>query len=278
MNDIDSLIRAALSEDDAHHDVTSRTLIPRDRTVTGRFIAKEEGVLCGIDAARKVFSMLDRSCRVSSRFRDGKHVAKGTVFATVTGSAVAVLSGERTALNFMQRMSGVATLTARYVKLARGTKAKIYDTRKTLPGFRELDKYAVRCGGGENHRMSLSDMALIKDNHLTAISGMSAAVKKIKQIKPGIPVEIECETTAQVTEALDAGADIIMLDNMDAGTLRKAVAMVHARRLRPRIEISGGVNLNTVRAFARLGVDRISVGALTHSAPALDISLELDLK
>ncbi|MHB9154267.1 MAG: carboxylating nicotinate-nucleotide diphosphorylase [Endomicrobiales bacterium] len=275
-----NLIRLALAEDDARNDVTSHALVPPGKALRGRFIAKDDGVISGLEVAKQVFAALDRRCRMRSRLKDGGRVCKGRVFAEVTGRGTAVLSGERTALNFMQHLSGVATLTAKFVEKVKGTPAKIYDTRKTLPGFRYLDKYAVRCGGGVNHRMDLGEMALIKDNHLAMAGSMRSAVEKIRARKK-VPVEIECENLSQVDEALEAGADILMLDNMDARTLKQAIARIRksaekSGARRPDIEISGGVSLKTVRAFARLGVDRISVGALTHSAPALDISLEFD--
>jgi nicotinate-nucleotide pyrophosphorylase (carboxylating) len=269
------LIRAALREDRAAQDVTTRPLAGPNDTIKGQLIAKADGVLCGAGIFRDVFKILDKRCSVRARFNDGQKVRSGQVIAQVAGPVRAVLAGERTALNFVQHMSGIATLTAKYVRETRGTKAKIFDTRKTLPGLRALQKYAVRCGGGVNHRMNLEEMALIKDNHLKLAHGMEAAVARIRKAKPGITVEVECDTLEQVNEAVVSGAGIILLDNMPVPVLRKAIAVIRKTKRSIAIEISGGVNLATIKTFARLGVDRISVGALTHSVPALDISLEL---
>lgn len=274
------LIKQALQEDQARFDVTSRSLIPAKARISGQFIAKADGILCGAGIVKEVFGLIDRSCRFTSSVKDGGRIRNGQVFARIEGPARAVLAGERTALNFIQHLSGVATLTSTYVKCTAGTKAKILDTRKTLPGMRHLQKYAVRCGGGMNHRMDLKEMALIKDNHLQAIADVTRAVAAMRRSHPGLQVEMECENIAQVRQALDARVNIIMLDNMSIPLMRTAINMIRdyskARRLpKPDVEISGGVNLKTVRPFARLGVERISVGALTHSVTALDISLEL---
>jgi nicotinate-nucleotide pyrophosphorylase (carboxylating) len=209
--------------------------------------------------------------------RDGSRVKKGKVIARVAGYAKDILAGERTALNFIQHLSGIATLTAMYVRKVQGTKAKILDTRKTLPGLRALEKYAVKCGGGHNHRMNLEDMALVKDNHIGAVRDIGGAVKRIRKYRPSVKVEVECDTLEQVDEALEAGADIIMLDNMSPAEARRAVSKAKKSRGKkaPEFEVSGGVTLETVAEYARTGCDRISVGALTHSAPALDISLDI---
>jgi nicotinate-nucleotide pyrophosphorylase (carboxylating) len=276
MDTFQKLIIEALKEDQAREDITTRPLAGPDDMICGRLIANSSGILCGMGIFRDVFNVLDERCRVAAKFKDGQTIRAGRTIATVRGPVRAILAGERTALNFIQHLSGIATLTARFVHEVRGTRAKILDTRKTLPGLREFQKYAVRCGGGVNHRMNLADMALIKDNHLKLAHGMKAAVERIRAAKPGIRVEVECDTVAQVHEAVASGADIIMLDNMDVPTLRRAISIIRAAGTGNETEISGGVNLATVRSFARLGVDRISVGALTHSVPALDISLELD--
>jgi nicotinate-nucleotide pyrophosphorylase (carboxylating) len=270
------LIMDALKEDHADRDVTTRPLSGPDDMITGQLIVKSDGVLCGLEIFKEVFGLLDRRCKVKSGVKDGRKVRSGQVIATIAGPVRAVLAGERTALNFIQHLSGIATLTDRFVRETKGTKAKIYDTRKTLPGMRELQKYAVRCGGGCNHRMSLADMALIKDNHLKLAHGMQAAVAKIRKTAGRITVELECENLVEVKEATGSGADIVMLDNMDVPTLRAAIRIIRGAKKKMEIEISGGVNLGTVKKFARLGVDRISVGALTHSVSALDISLELN--
>ena len=280
MENIKILIRQALKEDSAWRDVTSRATIKGDKFITADLVAKSAGVVCGLETAREVFKTLDTKCCVNTCVKDGAKVRKGKVIARVAGPVKAILAGERTALNFLQHLSGIATLTRRYVDKTKGTCAKIYDTRKTVPGLRSLEKYAVRCGGGRNHRMDLSEMALVKDNHIAAAGGITGAVKKIRKYRPSIKIEIECDTLAQVNEALSTDADIIMLDNMSPAQVKKAVAEItgHGKlsgKTRPEIEISGGINLSTVGGYAKLGCNRISVGALTHSAPALDISLDI---
>lgn len=280
MKDFIPIIKQALAEDQACFDVTSSSLIPAKARITGHFIAKADGILCGTGIVKEVFTLIDKSCRFTSTVKDGGRIRKGQVFAIIEGPARAVLAGERTALNFIQHLSGVATLTNAYVQLTAGTKAKILDTRKTLPGMRHLQKYAVTCGGGVNHRMDLKEMALIKDNHLQAISDVTKSVASMRRSHPGLKVEMECENIDQVREALDARVNIIMLDNMTIPLMRTAIKMIRDysrlhRLPKPDVEISGGVNMKTVRPFAKLGVERISVGALTHSVTALDISLEL---
>lgn len=268
------LIRTALEEDKASEDVTTLALVPASTRISARLVSKKTGIICGMALFSAVFEELDPRCRINAFAADGDAVAAGTLLAEVRGPARAILSGERTALNFIQHLSGIATLTGLYVNRVRGTDARILDTRKTIPGFRDLAKYAVRCGGGENHRRDLSSMALIKDNHL-GIASIADAVRRVRRCSPGVPVEVECDTLAQVRLALAAGADIIMLDNMPMPRLKECIKLIRRRKAHPLIEISGGVTLSTVRAFARLGVERISVGALTHSAPALDLSLEI---
>lgn len=280
MENVKKIIKMALKEDSAWHDVTSRATIPENKFITADLVAKENGVVCGLDIVKEVFKTLDTKSCLKAYMKDGAKVSKGRVIARVAGPAKAILAGERTALNFLQHLSGVASLTRKFVDKARGTGAKIFDTRKTLPGLRSLEKYAVTCGGGHNHRMNLSDMALVKDNHISAVRDIAAAVSRIRKYRPKVKIEVECDTLPQVGEALAAGADIIMLDNMTPGEVKRAVDKIAAFKKRsvkkhPEIEISGGINLQSVGKYAKLGCQRISVGALTHSAPALDISLEI---
>lgn len=278
MREFNKIIISALKEDRVGADITTTSLIDNAKIVRAKLIAKADGVICGLDLFGEVFKSIDKRCVVRAAVKDGQKISRGRAVLEIKGHARAILSGERTALNFIQHLSGIATLTSKFVGETRGTTAKIYDTRKTLPGLRELEKYAVRCGGGRNHRMHLADMAMLKDNHLKFVESIADAVKKIKQKSPGIKIEVECENLTQVREAVDSNADILMLDNMDTGTLKKAISLIknNGRSMkRPEIEISGCVNLGNVRKFAKLGVDRISVGALTHSAQAMDLSLEI---
>ena len=280
MENIKEIIRLALNEDSARHDITSQAIFSGVKFLTADVVAKSEGVICGIEVVKEVFKMLDTKCCVEAFARDSARVSKGKVVARVAGPAKAILAGERTALNFIAHLSGIATLTAKYVDKIKGTKSKIFDTRKTTPGLRALEKYAVVCGGGSNHRMNLSEMALVKDNHVGAVKNIGEAVKKIRKYRSSVKIEVECDTLAQVDEALEAGADIIMFDNMNTQMAAKAAKKVNefckrTRKKRPEIEISGGINLSTVARYARLGSFRISVGAITQSAPALDISLDI---
>jgi nicotinate-nucleotide pyrophosphorylase (carboxylating) len=268
------IIEFALAEDIHTGDITTDTVVPSGRRAHARLIAKEQMVLAGLDVARQVFHAVDPDLRFIPRAVDGDVLAAGTVMAEVEGDAAALLRGERVALNFVQRLCGIATITARYVAAVAGTGAKIVDTRKTTPGLRILEKYAVRVGGGSNHRTGLYDGVLIKENHITAAGGITEAIRRARQgIPHTIRIEVETETLAQVREAVAAAADIIMLDNMDIPTMVEAVAIIAGRAL---VEASGGVRLETVRAIAETGVDIISVGALTHSAPAMDISMLLE--
>jgi nicotinate-nucleotide pyrophosphorylase (carboxylating) len=263
-------VKSALLEDGAFRDVTS-AIIP-NRRVTGRFLAKQDLVVCGLDLAARAFRYVGVAFRPLAR--DGRSAKKGTVLATVSGPARRVLAGERTALNFVQQLSGVATLTRRFADLARP--ARVYDTRKTTPGLRALEKYAVRCGGGYNHRMGLHDGAMIKDNHIAAIGDLELLREKISELpRKDNPVVLEAATHDQALLFATFPVQVLMLDNFTVPQLRRTVRAV--RDLNPKLEIeaSGGVNLKTVRSIARTGVDRVSVGALTHSAPAVDISLEL---
>ena len=274
-SELTDLVAAALEEDDTKHDLTSVATVLSDRTARCRMVARRAGVIAGLPLAREAFEQLDADVNVRLDVEDGAHVKPGTPIMFLSGHARCILSAERVALNFMQRLSGVATLTSRYVEAVKGTKAKILDTRKTTPGWRKLERYAVRAGGGMNHRFNLGSAVLIKDNHLAAVDGdISIAVKRARAIAPeGTSVEVECETLAQVASAISAGADVIMLDNMKLNEMKASVELVNGRAV---TEASGGITLDTVRAIALTGVDWISVGALTHSAPALDIGLDFD--
>ncbi len=260
-------VRAWLAEDVGAGDVTSTAVIDEDAVCEARIVVKEPGVVCGLRAVAAVFDAL--GTRLEPLVADGDRVEPGPV-ACVEGPARAVLTGERLALNLLGRLSGIATLTRRYVDAVDGTGATILDTRKTTPGLRELEKEAVRCGGGTNHRLGLDDGVLIKDNHLRLAPSIAEAVRRARST--GLPVEVECDALEQVGEGLAAGADRILLDNMSLDELRAAVSLAAGRT---ELEASGGVSLDTVRAIAETGVDFISVGALTHSAPALDVSLEV---
>ena len=273
-----TLIDAALSEDQAFNDPTTGTLIPPDIRAAGALRAKAVGVAAGVDVAKSVFHRVDPSLEVEVRMADGSPVSPGDEIARVEGSAASILKAERVALNFMQRMSGIASDTNRYVRAVEGCAARIVDTRKTAPGHRYLDKYAVRMGGGHNHRLNLADGILIQDNHIEALRsremGLGAVVRTaIARASHTVRVEVEVETLEQLREALDAGAHIIMLDNMPVDTMREAMSIVDGRAV---VEASGGINLETVRDVAETGVDLISIGSLTHSTSALDISLDLE--
>jgi len=274
MLSLDRLIDHALAEDIHTGDITTRALLPDRCPAAGRFVAKENFVLAGLFVASRVFQRLEGPVEFSGRFGEGAVVEAGAVIATLRGDAADLLMGERVALNLLQRLSGIATITARYVEEVRGTKARIVDTRKTTPGLRELEKYAVRAGGGFNHRTGLYDGVLIKENHITAAGGIGAAISRARTAIPHtLKIEIETENLGQVEEALAAGADIIMLDNMSLDDMAAAVAIVAGR---VPLEASGGVTLERVRSIAGTGVDIISVGALTHSPRAVDISMLLD--
>ncbi|MDN5346455.1 MAG: hypothetical protein PWP65_19 [Clostridia bacterium] len=269
---VEEIVRRALVEDLEAGDVSSSIFQPAEMG-RGEVLAKEEGVIAGLPVAGLVFNLLSPDCRWQTEVEDGQKVSAGQRVATVSGPLVAILAGERVALNFLQRLSGIATLTARYCEAVKPYPARITDTRKTVPGLRMLDKYAVRVGGGQNHRLSLSDAVLIKDNHIRAAGGIAAAVEKVRRSAPFTArIEVEVESLEQVKEALDCGADIVMLDNMDVEVMRKAVQMVAGRAI---VEASGGITLENVHEIAATGVDFISVGALTHSVRALDLSLEI---
>lgn len=271
-------VRQALAEDLGPGDATTLATVPAPARLTVIMRAREPLVVAGLAFAEAAFKQLSASIRVQQLTRDGRGVKAGTGLLRVSGAARAILSAERVALNFAQRLSGVATLTAQYVAAVRGTRARIIDTRKTTPGWRRFEKYAVACGGGRNHRLGLFDLVLIKDNHLAALraakpNAVAAAVQRARTRFPGLKIEVEADTLAQVAQAVAAGADIVLLDNMTPAQLRRAVARVAGRA---QTEASGGVNLKTVRAIARTGVDFISVGALTHSARAVDIGLDFE--
>ncbi|HUR92883.1 MAG TPA: carboxylating nicotinate-nucleotide diphosphorylase [Gemmatimonadaceae bacterium] len=267
------LVRAALDEDGAFNDVTTIATVVSDRRSRCRLVARQAGVIAGMPLAVEAFQQLNPRVVIRVDGNDGRSVQPGSVFAVLSGSARGLLSAERVALNFLQRLSGIASLTARFVAAVEGTGATILDTRKTTPGWRSLEKYAVRAGGGINHRMDLSSAILIKDNHLRALGGdLGLAVERARDLAPrGTKVEVECDKIGQVKAALAAGADVIMLDNMKVDEMRRCVELVAGRAI---VEASGGVSLPNVRAIAKTGVDRISVGALTHSAPSLDLALD----
>jgi nicotinate-nucleotide pyrophosphorylase (carboxylating) len=271
------LVELALLEDIGMGDITGDAIVPDGMRGTGAFLCKEDGVIAGIEVAALVFRFCDPAVIVSPLAADGSPAAKGKLIARIEGNARAILRGERTALNFLQRMSGIATLTGRFVRAVEGTHAKITDTRKTAPGLRITDKWAVRLGGGVNHRFGLDDMMLIKDNHIVVAGGVTRAIERgrahLGAKGLSLPIEVETTTLAEVGEALAAGGvQRIMLDNFPTDAMRKAVALVAGRA---EVEASGGITLDNVRAIAETGVDFISVGALTHSAKALDISLDL---
>ena len=271
-------VRAALAEDIGIGDATTLATVPPSLTARAVMRAREPLVVAGLDFAEAAFRELSTTVKIRKYSRDGQRVKAGATLLKVTGPARAILSAERVALNFAQRLSGVATLAAQFVEAVEGTKATILDTRKTTPGWRRFEKYAVACGGGKNHRMGLFDMILIKDNHLAALqnekpNAVAAAVARARKKFPKLKVEVEADTLEQVGQAVEAGAEIILLDNMTVAQLWQAVKMVNGRA---KTESSGGVNLKTVRAIARTGVDFISVGALTHSARASDIGLDFE--
>jgi nicotinate-nucleotide pyrophosphorylase (carboxylating) len=274
MTGLDRIIENALAEDIHTGDITTLSVVKERHEARARLVAKEPLVLAGIDVASRVFHVLDPRILFTPLFRDSDMPGSGDIIAELLGDVSMLLQGERVALNLLQRMCGVATLTARYVEAVKGTGARIVDTRKTAPGLRMLDKYAVRAGGGSNHRFGLYDGVLIKENHITAAGGITLAVARARDFIPHtIKIEVETETLAEVAEALACGADIIMLDNMDTASMRTAVQLIAGRAL---VEASGGVTLETVREIAETGVDIISVGALTHSARAMDISMLLE--
>jgi nicotinate-nucleotide pyrophosphorylase (carboxylating) len=271
--ELTTIVDRALGEDIGQGDVTSLWTLPAGLFGSGTLLCKAAGILAGLEVAREVFRQASPEVTMVAHRTDGAHIARGDVLATVRGPMAAILTAERTALNLMQRMSGIATTTRRYVDAIAGTGATILDTRKTVPGLRALDKWAVRLGGGRNHRMRLDDMVLIKDNHIAAAGSITAAVARVRAHNAqGLPIEVEVKTWAELEEAVALQPDRIMLDNMTPKQMRRAVEWVGAR---VPLEASGGITLETVRTVAETGVDHISVGALTHSVMALDISLEV---
>ena len=270
------MIRNALAEDVGPGDATTVAIVPAEAVASAFIVTREPLVVCGLPLAQAVFREISTALNLAPVAADGQRVAKGAVLLKIDGPARGILTGERVALNFMQRLSGVATLTAYFVEAVAGTGAQILDTRKTTPGWRHLEKYAVQCGGGVNHRIGLFDRILIKDNHLAALreekpNAIAAAVQRARAQFPQLTVEVEADTLEQVTQACEAGADVILLDNMSNQELRAAVRIVDGQA---KTEASGGVTLATVRGIAETGVNFISVGALTHSAPAVDIALD----
>lgn len=274
----DPIIRRALEEDRVRHDVTTKRLVGPREVSRARIIVREKAVVCGLAIAKRIFQELDKDIRCDSRCADGEEVRKNTAILFVKGKTGALLAGERTALNFLGYLSGIATNARRYVQAVSLYKAAILDTRKTTPGLRELEKYAVRCGGAQNHRSNLEDMILVKDNHRWACRRMRVAqmVKRLRKGKRKV-IEFEVDTLSQFRQALKAGVDIILLDNMNCAQMKDAVALRDkmGKRGRPLLEASGGVTLENIKQVARAGVDRISVGALTHSRRSVDVSMEL---
>ncbi len=275
---IDIIIDAALEEDTGQGDITSQALLPTDLVGKAFIMVKEKGILAGIDVARRVFYKIDSLLDIEILIEDGAAVKPGDIAGVISGSVISILKAERVALNFLQRLSGIASLTAKFVAKISGTRAGIYDTRKTTPGLRGLEKYAVRTGGGQNHRLHLGDAVLIKDNHIAALraTGMSLReiIEKARQNTPeGTTIEVEVTREEEALDALKTGADIIMLDNMNPDEMRKIVDMVGGQA---KLEASGNITLKNVREVALTGVDMISIGALTHSYESLDISLEIE--
>lgn len=270
---IDDLIKNALNEDINYIDVATDYLLSDTQTSEAVFVAKADGILCGAEIAMRVFELLDDSFQYILHKKDGDRVENGDLIAEFKGKTVKLLKGERTALNLIQHMSGIATLTNDCVKQTTGTRATIADTRKTLPGLRSIQKYAVTCGGGRNHRYNLSDCAMLKDNHIDAKGGITPAVNALREkIGHTVKIEVETRTLDEVQEALSAGADIIMLDNMDNATMAEAVKIVDGKAL---LEASGNLTKERLRSVAELGVDILSIGALTHSVTAFDISMRI---
>ncbi|MCX8052840.1 MAG: carboxylating nicotinate-nucleotide diphosphorylase [Armatimonadetes bacterium] len=269
---VERIVKNALAEDIGSGDITTALTVPAIARVDATIVSRSEGILAGVDVARAAFAIVDSRIMFEAVLEDGSHLEPGSLIANVQGGAAGILTGERVALNFLQRMCGIATLTAKYVERVSHTKAKIVDTRKTTPGLRVLEKYAVAVGGGQNHRFGLYDGILIKDNHVASVGSVRAAINAARENAPHtLRIEVEVDSLDQLAEAIECEADAVLLDNFSPETLRKAVEMAAGRVI---LEASGGVNLENVAEIAETGVDLISVGALTHSAPALDISLE----
>ena len=269
---VDDYLLNTLKEDITYEDVSANAVMPEDKQGRADLICKQDGIICGLDVFRRVFELLDPTSRFESDYKDGDRVSKGDKIGVIYGDVKAILSGERTALNYLQRMSGIATITREYVDELSGCSATLLDTRKTTPNMRPFEKYAVKVGGATNHRYNLSDGVLLKDNHIGAAGSVNRAIEMAKEYAPFVrKIEIETETLDQVKEAVEAGADIIMLDNMDNDTMKKAVELIAGRA---QTECSGNVTKERLREIAELGVDYISCGALTHSAPIMDVSLK----
>lgn len=269
---LDAIIEAALEEDMPQGDVTSESVIPDDSRSQAIILAKENGILAGLDVARRVFEKIDPDVKFEKKKEDGQKFSSGQTLAVLQGTSISLLKGERTALNFLQRMSGIATATGKYVLALKGTQTRVLDTRKTTPGLRNLEKYAVKMGGGQNHRHNLSEMVLIKDNHLKLVGSISEAVRRAKErIIPGMKIEVETTCLKDVQEAVQSGADMVMLDNMPIGEMREVIQWVKGRI---PLEVSGMVTLEKIREIADLGIDYISVGSLTHSYKSVDICME----
>ena len=269
---IKTIVTRALAEDIGTGDITTISTVPQEKQLTGNFLAKQDGILCGLDVVRAVFAAVDSDVKLITAYKDGDALENGTIFAKVKGCAQSILSAERVALNFLQRMSGIATYTHQLSKQVEGHKTQILDTRKTTPGLRVIEKYAVRIGGGHNHRYNLSDGVLIKDNHITASGSITAAVENARKMIPHtLKIEVEVKNFDEVDEALAIGADIIMLDNMDIAQMTEAVKRIDGRA---KVEASGNMDRKSLIDVAQTGVDFISLGALTHSVKALDISLK----
>lgn len=282
MREFDAVIKAALKEDIGSGDVTTRFFVPLGSRFYGEMRAKDTGVLCGLHVAARVFELAAKGSKVKFVKKDGDRIKKGDVLMKIEGPA-SILTAERTALNFLQHMSGVATRAALFASVIKHPRTKIYDTRKTLPGLRMVEKYAVRCGGARNHRLGLHDMAMIKDNHVAFAGGSPAVLAEriaaMRRARPGLKIEIEAQDLAQVKAFLPLGADVLMLDNMDLAAMKKAIAVIRSYKGRlPEVEISGGVDLKMAARYSRLGADRISVGSITSGAKPLDISFEARIK
>lgn len=275
-----NIVKMAINEDIADGDITTRNLIPPTQKITAVIIARDCCIISGLPVVKLVFKTLDRECSWRARFSDGDRVKKGQIVAKITGLARGILMGERTALNFLSHMSGIATLTRKFVDSMRNTRIKIYDTRKTLPGLRYIEKYAVTCGGGMNHRFNLSENVLVKDNHIRACLKLGLPLNHVIKILStkvvrGTEIQFEAQNLREVMLALKCGVDSIMLDNISYKNMKKAIKMIRETDENINIEVSGGINLKNVKKIARLDIDRVSVGSITHSAPAIDFSLEI---
>jgi len=282
MREFDAVIKAALKEDIGPGDVTTRFFVPLGTRFYGRMLARDKGVLCGLDVAKRVFKLAAPGSRIKTRYKDGARINRGDIVMQVEGPAT-ILTAERTALNFLQHMSGVATRAALFASVITSRRTRIYDTRKTLPGLRAIEKYAAGVGGARNHRMGLYDMAMIKDNHVALAGGsaevLAGRIKAMRKAKPGLKIELEVQSLFQLRNFLSLGADVIMLDNIAYRDMMEAIAMIRSYKgKKPEVEISGGVDLEKAAQFARLGVDRISVGSITSAARPLDISFEVEEK